>query len=222
MIRGEKAIRTVLQPTFRASGNFHPICKFTASVEASPVSLSLPAKRIDEVKIVGPIWESQAVSTWLRELKELSKTNFINYADNHLLSVWRTAVADQSIRQGKLKPRLSESELDIVHTLLKFLDLYNATTETFASSELGDYLYQLQDVAIGRRPFRTSEGLFGIGPFEMAIGDRLYIISGAHVPYIMRPYSQTVLQFIGEAYVHGIMDGEAVMGCTEWDDSTIL
>lgn len=57
--------------------------------------------------------------------------------------------------------------------------------------------------------FRTEKGYFGVGhPFARA-GDRVVVLLGAPVPFIIRdfPEGQVV---IGECYVHGIMDGEAI------------
>jgi hypothetical protein len=41
-------------------------------------------------------------------------------------------------------------------------------------------------------------------------GDMVCIVGGAQVPLILREENKGILKFIGECYVHGIMDGEAV------------
>lgn len=159
---------------------------------------------------MGTTWEQQAFRRWLQELSEFSDSDSITAEPDHLRAVWRTAVADQEIRQGDQKPRLSEHQLEKVHNSLKSLDLSAADKQTFVSLGLGDYIYQLQDVAYGRRPFCTSKGHIGIGSCEMAAGDLLYILIGTHVPYSLRPDTHGRLRLIGEAYVYGIMDGEAM------------
>lgn len=210
MNREALPVKTVLQPKFSASGDIHDICVSCEFTQASPTSLLLRAKFVDEVKRVGTTWEPKAFGRWLQELRELSYPNTGPVEPDHLRAVWRTAVADQEIRQGNEKPRLSEQGLEKVHSSLRSLDLSAANTQIFVSLGLGDYVYQLQDIAYGRRPFCTSKGHFGIGPCRMAPGDLLYVLIGAHVPYIFRPGTHGRLRLIGEAYAHGIMDGEAM------------
>jgi hypothetical protein len=165
---------------------------------------------VDEVKHVGTTWEPQAFQRWLQELIEFSCPDSTPLDPDHLRVVWRTAVADQEIRQGNQKPRMSEQEIEKVHNSLRSLDLGATNASALVSLGLEDYLYQLQDVACRRRPFRTLKGHFGIGPCKMLPGDLLYILIGVDVPYIVRPDTHGRLRLVGEAYVHGIMDGEVI------------
>ena len=64
-----------------------------------------------------------------------------------------------------------------------------------------------------RRYFRTEAGYLGLGGCNLEIGDEVYIVKGASVPYIFRSISSDPadgLRLVGEAYVHGIMYGEAL------------
>ncbi|KAN0106852.1 HET domain containing protein [Hyaloscypha variabilis] len=56
-----------------------------------------------------------------------------------------------------------------------------------------------------------DEGWLGLAPMDAENGDRIALLEGGSVPYILRPVSGdgTEYEFIGDAYVHGIMDGEA-------------
>ncbi|RYO79649.1 hypothetical protein DL764_010003 [Monosporascus ibericus] len=59
------------------------------------------------------------------------------------------------------------------------------------------------------RIFRTEEQHFGNGPRAVENGDQVWILSGAKVPVILRPTNEGRWKVVGEAYVHGIMQGEA-------------
>jgi hypothetical protein len=49
----------------------------------------------------------------------------------------------------------------------------------------------------------------GIGPYDTEPGDLIFILLGSDVPYVLRRNSEDEkLRLVGEAYVHGIMDGE--------------
>jgi hypothetical protein len=55
----------------------------------------------------------------------------------------------------------------------------------------------------------TSNGQMGIGPSGTRVGDTVAIVPGSGVPYILR-YQGSSWMLIGESYIHGLMDGEAI------------
>ena len=61
-----------------------------------------------------------------------------------------------------------------------------------------------------RRIFRTKTCLLGIGPKSIRIGDEVWILAGANVPFVLRRLDgdQNRYTLVGEAYVHGIMHGD--------------
>ena len=61
----------------------------------------------------------------------------------------------------------------------------------------------------GRRLLRTDRGLIGIAPSAAKIGDRICVLYGGSVLYVLRAQKNPTYVFIGECYVHGFMDGEA-------------
>ncbi|KAL2059835.1 hypothetical protein VTL71DRAFT_9990 [Oculimacula yallundae] len=60
-----------------------------------------------------------------------------------------------------------------------------------------------------RRFFRCDSGRLGWGPDKMREGDVVGILHGASIPFILRPVGNR-FEVIGDAYVHGIMGGEAM------------
>ncbi|KUJ11334.1 CNVH-domain-containing protein [Mollisia scopiformis] len=62
---------------------------------------------------------------------------------------------------------------------------------------------------LSRRIFRTGKNFLGIGPEQTEIGDLIYLLPGTKVPYVFRHVKDGNFRVIGEAYVHGIMHGEA-------------
>ncbi|KAK5680352.1 hypothetical protein LTS10_007279 [Elasticomyces elasticus] len=60
-----------------------------------------------------------------------------------------------------------------------------------------------------RRLFLTAAGRIGLGPRIARTGDIVAVLRGGDVPLILRPLDHEY-QIIGEAYVSGIMRGEAV------------
>ena len=63
--------------------------------------------------------------------------------------------------------------------------------------------------------FITKWGYIGIGPPDTCAGDQIWVFKGGNVPFVMRDVGaerneQSQLTLVGDAYVHGIMDGEAM------------
>lgn len=62
----------------------------------------------------------------------------------------------------------------------------------------------------GRCFFINTERYMGLAPQATQPGDRICILYGRRTPYIQRPHpNKSTYRLIGDAYVHGIMDGEA-------------
>lgn len=65
-----------------------------------------------------------------------------------------------------------------------------------------EYLY-------GVRPCISDKGYVGLAPNHALPGDKICLILGAIVPYVLRAREEGC-QLVGGAYVHRIIDGEAI------------
>ncbi len=215
--RSARPIKTILEPGFSASGITQKIDMRDGHTIGSKMPLLLRATFLGEVGQLGMDWKHdiEAVGRWLLDLQRLSDLvpDTSKMLHERVHAVWRTAVADQEIRQGVRKPRLSEEKIRMVHESLKNVDMRLIDSQTLIGAGLTDYCEQLQVVAQGRRPILVSGDYLGIGPRETEQGDLVFILLGADTPYILRRNCQDeTLRLIGEAYVHGVMDGEAMEG----------
>jgi hypothetical protein len=65
-----------------------------------------------------------------------------------------------------------------------------------------------------RRVFRTARGYLGIGRAGLQVGDEIWLLYGASVPFIVRRSDtfkgEQPRQLVCDAYVHGIMQGEGM------------
>ncbi|KAI0977567.1 heterokaryon incompatibility protein-domain-containing protein [Xylaria arbuscula] len=74
-----------------------------------------------------------------------------------------------------------------------------------------------------RRLFMSEgDGWIGLVPADACVGDKVVLLEGGRVPYILRPVDKRekdsevdCYELIGPAYVHDVMDG------SEWDDNHI-
>jgi Heterokaryon incompatibility protein (HET) len=146
-----------------------------------------------------------------------------------------TALAKSSPEAAELIPSLEEA---VQHKNLHFY-IFDTQKKQAASetgivddedevSKLDDAIqYRSREEAIGapfarllnlimltRRIYLTESGLLGLGPESLKTGDHIFILPGARVPFVLRPISlaggRPCYEMVGETYVHGIMQGEAL------------
>ncbi|KAI1271639.1 HET-domain-containing protein [Xylaria sp. FL0933] len=72
------------------------------------------------------------------------------------------------------------------------------------------YLSIISDWTRCRVLCRTKKGYLGWVPDITMVGDSIFIIMGAAVPFVVRPAGDGTYKLIGECYIHGIMYGEGL------------
>ncbi|PQE28209.1 heterokaryon incompatibility -domain-containing protein [Rutstroemia sp. NJR-2017a BBW] len=149
-------------------------------------------------------------------------------------TIWRTVCAD---RDGKGGPAPRSYQLALLSLLqisseipetgdsINLLDHISSIDieellDTYISLDVREFLVVVRDVIWNRRTFRSttnnpkSSPLVGLIPQNAKVGDRICILYGCSVPVVLRRHSdfnqEVYWQLIGDAYVHGIMDGEAI------------
>ncbi|KAI5924089.1 HET-domain-containing protein [Camillea tinctor] len=77
-------------------------------------------------------------------------------------------------------------------------------------------------LASGRKLFISKKGYLGLAPEDSQQGDEIWVLNGGRVPLVLRPvgkilerHSRSEYIFVGDSYVHGIMDGEFVDASVE-------
>ncbi|EUC43544.1 hypothetical protein COCMIDRAFT_100602 [Bipolaris oryzae ATCC 44560] len=97
------------------------------------------------------------------------------------------------------------------------------------------------NIATLSRRLLCGNGLVGLGPADMAVGDELFLLPGGKTPFVLRPLGYDVIdgngdgakpkdgtvcrpmyEIIGDCYLDGWMDGDAKVGSREWVDIVIV
>jgi heterokaryon incompatibility protein (HET) len=76
-----------------------------------------------------------------------------------------------------------------------------------------DVVESLTSMTLNQAFFITEEGQLGIGPPHTLKGDQVWVLRGSRVPFVLRPRptdegARRGHAFIGDAYVHNVMDGQ--------------
>ena len=172
---------------------------------------------------------------WLAEILRLSYGND-RYRDfsERLRAAARTSIGgvrhDQNTRLVRVGDDLILEALDLLQNGIKHIKenrirravqrlLVNKPThfkvnpQNAKQGELGPAII---GKSLGRLPFITRMGHLVLSSEHVKQGDFVALIKGGQVPFILRRQTTGQYQLIGEAYVDGIMDGEA-MDDSKWN-----
>ena len=141
--------------------------------------------------------------------------------------LWRTLVADRD-RKGNPAPGRYYTALD------NALTKRNANGDLITTDlirqgrpeEMVAFLERVQEVIWNRKFFllKHDEKLrFGLGPSKAQKDDIVCILFGCSVPVVLRkvetPY-EPVFQLIGETFIYGMMEGQAINEYKDVDQNT--
>ncbi|KAK4228914.1 heterokaryon incompatibility protein-domain-containing protein [Podospora fimiseda] len=158
---------------------------------------------------------------WEEFADELKPTN-PDQTDCNPLSILRSTLCAGTLAPGGLQAtedafmdwretlspikKLMALKVDKRPDLFKSLGFMGHIKSTWR--EMGDFWPYLS-IVINRRLGATERGYLCLLPKHTEVGDQVAILKGGRVPVVLRPRDDGGFRFIGETYVHGIMDGEA-------------
>ncbi|KAI8648186.1 HET domain-containing protein [Fusarium keratoplasticum] len=205
--------------------NFSPSIR----TENDDSTLVLKGLVVDSVQKVGekaPGWKGQDSSKWADTMRSvlgrwrslLPGAGYYPTGEEYHQSFWRTVLVD--LKQGEhpnpssaIGPQrlddLEKQELIRLDTSEGLENLLN----TWAACIQIEYRQLRLIEQFNRRFFITATGYFGLGPTELEPDDAICILLGGGVAYALRENGDS-WRYIGECYVHGIMDGEIIQAMT--------
>ncbi|KAL9114311.1 MAG: hypothetical protein Q9227_001733 [Pyrenula ochraceoflavens] len=114
---------------------------------------------------------------------------------------WRTVLGDSIISDQE---ELSASEND-----------YDDFVSYMKGSNYSAVAKSIRSMTHNQEFFITKDGYFGVGPRNLQRGDELWIPFCSKVPHVLHRQCGGELKYVGDAYVHGMMHGEAVREAKE-------
>lgn len=134
-------------------------------------------------------------------------------------SLWRTLCCDMTnqipVRRAPAEYARGWTVLRKCHQALQGDGSVNWTgIDTSVMKGNGDhYIALCNSIGVncsGRQLCITNRGYLGYVSSESQIGDKICILFGSAAPYILRKSKEGFFMLVGECYIHGIMDGEAM------------
>jgi hypothetical protein len=172
---------------------------------------------------------SSASNNFIDELQRTAAVPSLDEDDGLIKrqAFWLAMIAECQPHLGAMPNQFDEAQS--AHKMSEFyerlsdidMDLYEGYEQLLRTVKdkvsLGNQVPQaffLIDVALaaaheGRKFMMTQEGRMGLVPTHAREGDVVAVLTGGHVPIILRP-KEGHYTVVGDAYVQGIMDGEAM------------
>ncbi|KAI1324911.1 hypothetical protein F5Y16DRAFT_423458 [Xylariaceae sp. FL0255] len=187
------------EPELRASGSIHSTARVRINHDASSCihGISLEGIICDEIHSIGVFpnrkssWDVplDQSTSWPQEW--LIEKLRLTYLTRHV-----EIEARRFLKRAKIE-KTSNS---------RSLDKFNMSNGIIRRS-------------LKRSLFITSTVKLSLGYDNIRAGDVVAVIQGAQIPYVLRPMHIGEYSLVSEAYVDGIIDGEALSGATPiWTD----
>lgn len=193
----------------------------------------------------GARWRN--LCTWEYKAREIMSTlNSYPTEPCVLDAYWRTLIANKTIDGTKpgpefydayqaafYKPLVTKEDLDfaahppsLLGTIrFQVKKLFRTDPdEGYLPLQSRPYVERMGPTVAYRRFGTTNKGYMGMFPAQTQVCDVIAIIYGARTPFVIRPTANGY-HFIGECYVHGIMDGEAMIKVdpdNHWEDIALV
>ena len=207
---------------FNASGNSTPVID-----HLSQGMLRIRGVDFDFIKDLGPILDTErdtsAFFKW-RQIADIDKNPEKPYVGggSWLEAYWRTLCLD--CRMAENATRFKNEDDRRSHDqwwwnmLLQRYGEKSPQEQNGKGDESTGFGAHAKTCTHRQRFFVSNKGYIGLVPPATELGDQIFIFLGGKTPYVIRPQkeasgndkSPTEYHFIGEAYVHGLMDGEVM------------
>ncbi|VBB73882.1 Putative protein of unknown function [Podospora comata] len=178
---------------------------------------------VDTIQDVGSLWVADLADDFNWESAKLRIDDidrFLSLSEKYTPQTarWRIMSADKELNDVMHQRRATQVSQKSFALLESATKLYDPGAGSFGAWYL-TYRNVLMSL-YGSRAFISNKGYVGLCPGTADLEDTIFIPSGSHCPYAIRkqpaPASVSDAEerwiLLGEAYVHGIMDGELELG----------
>jgi hypothetical protein len=224
-LHGNPLVGSPMKPIYNADGGSKPQASQGSDVHRSCI-LSAKGFAVGRIKQRSSRMADAIITQECLSLLGDPRKNSGARSTQEIRTWWRTLCAD---RDGNGDPA-PDSWVSAMKELLVMLNSETASgidIEELLDTDIPElvrtYLLVVRDIVWNRRTFRSDinpcgKQFVGLVPPNARIGDQICILYGCSIPVVLRklesPDQTLQWQLVGDAYVHGIMDGEFLRGLT--------
>lgn len=196
---------------YRASGNSRVITKPSEDLDI----LTLKGFHFDNVAEIFEFGGEDELGFVLGSWKRMTRIGLAPHrpyvgSGDFFNAFWRTLIANQGFEVDERKKReqevvkAPEKQRDIAEIIFGLKDL---PKDVCKEQYLEPFAALIRSKTLNRRMVLTEKGYLGLVPHETEKEDLVCILLGGDMPFILRAEGSHY-KFVGESYVHGVMDGE--------------
>jgi hypothetical protein len=167
-------------------------------------------------------------AVWLEECEQLTR-KILGESEDTIEALGRVLLAVDNEKENEFSGNLAHCYQFLRDTGKRFFDSAYSCPHTRGKMH-AEYVGRVNIICANRKIFGTRRGRVGLGPAALEAGDKICVFSGADVLYVLRstgdenskhgkklqnvqgkqPSStQETFSLIGQAYIRGLMYGEA-------------
>ncbi|KAL8874530.1 MAG: hypothetical protein Q9198_006877 [Flavoplaca austrocitrina] len=216
-------------PNYRMHGGPNPFCTRVAgstwaysacgvnkshSARIKVTHLVVKGLPIDEIISISDVWEHDVFSTAEVQAWAPKKSNSIYSPTGQTLdeAFLTTVLADMNVS--------TNSRGHVADWSLMNADDHSLSADE--SSRRNRMNMSLKSASGCRRLCWTKAGRMGLAPAAAQVGDLLYVLWGGQMIHVVRQKEAGTFFYVGESYVHGVMDGELVTDGTGDGETIVL
>jgi hypothetical protein len=209
----------LLRDKYRAAGNTYPVVK----EHQNPRVLSLSGCIVDEVGKLGEklpygLFDEITLEHVFKECISMFGEEVQNWDDAEFFHAQAITMVGGRGPDGEFPMTDSQQRKRRTEYFARLHTVYSDHLRTVVGEDrvagagridTSNYRHWFDVALLLDRPLVTSLGLFGIAPMLAESGDKVCILLGGQMPFVMRHEGDEWL-LVGTTYVHGLMNGEAM------------
>jgi hypothetical protein len=171
---------------------------------------------VRELRLTEPM--TVTIQRWLQLALYGNSPSAIEYppdvVEARINAFWRTLICNRAELPYVIEEKSYRSMFDVSRGALAVPEDLFPTSAMSDEEKLQSYVAplvsSLDNRMAGRRFFSSGDelGKMGMGPEHIKLGDQICLLMGCDIPIILRSEGDHFV-LVGEAYVHGFMQGEA-------------
>jgi hypothetical protein len=171
---------------------------------------------VRELRLTEPM--TVTIQRWLQLALYGNSPSAIEYppdvVEARINAFWRTLICNRAELPYVIEEKSYRSMFDVARGALAVPEDLFPTSAMSDQEKLQSYVAplvsSLDNRMAGRRFFSSGDelGKMGMGPEHIKLGDQICLLMGCDIPIILRSEGDHFV-LVGEAYVHGFMQGEA-------------
>ncbi|TRX93544.1 hypothetical protein FHL15_005516 [Xylaria flabelliformis] len=176
----------------------------------------MPELKLEREALVDPLPErrKKRLAKWLENCFRLAFGNpeTLVIEEALMAAFSRTIACGLDIMRNRLPPELIDAFPRYMEWASERAAIGHKDDDVHHSSSLKNYSVTIDESIMALSAWLrfsiTEHGRFGHVPLNTQPGDRICVLLGGEVPFVIRPTGKGTYTLVGECYIDGIMDGE--------------